>query len=145
MSGDRASLASGSTPLAVWCANTDEPLAAMLWPGNAAPENTGDHLEVLEQELRAVPSKCALGNEEGDHLALVIHPVLVRADSAGTTHRFVQTVTDANFEYSIGNPVSGAVRDTRLLPKQRTGSGERASRRCEQKRWLSTSARVPLA
>jgi hypothetical protein len=108
----------GFNPLAVWCDNTNEPLAAMLRPGNAAPHNTDDHLELLEQVVRAVPPEYALGHEEDDDPALVVHPILVRADSAGASHRFVQSLTDANFEYSIGFPISGSVRDALLLAQE---------------------------
>jgi hypothetical protein len=108
----------GFNPLGAWCDNTKEPLGAMLRPGNAAPGNTDDHLELLEQVVRAVPPEYALGHEEGDDPALVVHPILVRADSAGASHRFVQSLSDANFDYSIGFPISGSVRDTLLLAQE---------------------------
>jgi hypothetical protein len=108
----------GFNPLAAWCDNTKEPLGAMLRPGNAAPGNTDDHLELLEQVVRAVPPEYALGHEEGDDPAMVVHPILVRADSAGASHRFVQSLTDANFEYSIGFSIRGSVRDALLLAQE---------------------------
>ena len=108
----------GFNPLGAWCDNTNEPLAAMLRPGNAAPNDTDDHLELLEHAVRGVPAEYALGHEEGDDAALVLHPILVRADSAGATHRFVQSLSDANFEYSIGFPISGSVRDALLLAQE---------------------------
>ncbi len=108
----------GFNPLGVWCDNTKEPLAAMLRPGNAAPNDTDDHLELLEQTVRAVPAEYALGHEEGDDPALVVHPILVRADSAGATHRFVASLSEANFDYSIGFPISGSVRDALLLAQE---------------------------
>jgi hypothetical protein len=43
---------------------------------------------------------------------------LVRADSAGASHRFVQSLSDANFDYSIGFPISGSVRDALLLAQE---------------------------
>ena len=108
----------GFNPLAVWCDNTKEPLAAMLRPGNAAPGNTDDHLELLEQVVRAVPLEYQLGHEEDDDPALVVHPILVRADSAGASHRFVQSLSSANFDYSICFPISGSVRDALLLAQE---------------------------
>jgi Transposase DDE domain group 1 len=108
----------GFNPLAVWCDNTNEPLAAMLRPGNAAPNDTDDHLELLEQAVRAVPPEYATGHEEDDDPALVLHPILVRADSAGATHRFVESLTVANFDYSIGFPISGSVRNALLLAQE---------------------------
>ena len=108
----------GFNPLGAWCDNTKEPLGAMLRPGNAAPGNTDDHLELLEQVVRAVPPEYALGHEEDDDPALVVHPILVRADSAGASHRFVQSLSIANFDYSIGFPISGSVRDALLLTQE---------------------------
>lgn len=108
----------GFNPLAAWCNNTNEPLAAMLRPGNAAPNDTNDHLELLEQVVMALPPGFRLGHEEGDDPALVIHPLVVRADSAGATHRFVQALADANVEYSIGFPISGSVRDALLMAQE---------------------------
>ena len=56
----------GFNPLAVWCDTSNEPLAAMLGPGNAARGNfSDDHLELLEQVVRAVPPEYQLGHEEG--------------------------------------------------------------------------------
>ncbi len=43
---------------------------------------------------------------------------MVRADSAGASHRFVQSLTIANFDYSIGFPISGSVRDALLLAQE---------------------------
>jgi hypothetical protein len=108
----------GFNPLGVWCDNTAEPLAAMLRPGNAAPNDTDDHLELLERAVVAVPPEYRLGHDEGDDPSLVIHPILVRADSAGATHRFVQALSDANFWYSIGFPISGSVRDALLMAQE---------------------------
>jgi hypothetical protein len=90
----------------------------MLRSGNAAPNDTDDHLELLEKTVRAVPLEYALGHEEGDDPSLVVHPILVRADSAGATHRFVASLSDANFYYSIGFPISGSVRDALLLAQE---------------------------
>lgn len=108
----------GFNPFGVWCDNTSEHLAAMLRAGNASPNDTDDHLELLEQAVRAVPAEYALGHEEGDDPALVVHPILVRADSAGATHRFVRALDDANFDYSIGFPIGGSVRDALLLAQE---------------------------
>ncbi len=108
----------GFNPLGAWCDNTKEPLGAILRPGNAAPGDADDHLELLEQVVRSVPLEYQLGHEEGDDPALVVHPILVRADSAGASHRFVKSLSDANFDYSIGFPISGSVRDALLLAQE---------------------------
>jgi hypothetical protein len=108
----------GFNPLAAWCDNTKEPLAAILRPGNAAPGDADDHLELLEQVVRSVPPEYGLGHEEDDDPALVVHPILVRADSAGASHRFVRSLTIANFDYSIGFSIRGSVRDALLLAQE---------------------------
>jgi hypothetical protein len=108
----------GFNPLAVWCDNTTEPLAVMLRPGNAAPSDSDDHLELLEQAVRAMPGEYALGHEEDDDPGLVVHRILVRADSAGASHRFVESLSIANFDYSIGFSIRGSVRDALLLAQE---------------------------
>ncbi len=115
----------GFNPLAVWCDTTTEPLAAMLRPGNAAPNDTDDHLELLEQAMVALPSEYRLGHDEGDDPETVVHPILVRADSAGATHRFVEALADANCDYSIGFPVGGSVRDALLMAQEEDWVGAR--------------------
>ena len=88
-----------------------EPLGAILRPGNAGSNDADDHLELLEQSIAALPPEYRLGHEEGDDPSLVRHPILVRADSAGATHRFVQALADANIAFSIGFPIAGQVKD----------------------------------
>jgi hypothetical protein len=80
----------GFSPLAVFCDNTAEPLAAMLRPGNASPYDIDDHLELFERALRALPSEYFFG------------PIVVRADSAAASKRFVEELSFAGVEYSIG-------------------------------------------
>ena len=36
----------------------------------------------------------------------------------GATHRFIESLTDANYDYSIGSPVSGSVRYALLLAQE---------------------------
>jgi hypothetical protein len=49
---------------------------------------------------------------------MVVHPILVRADSAGATHGFVRGLVEANCDFSIGHPVTGQVRDALLLVQE---------------------------
>ncbi len=108
----------GFHPLGAWCDNTQEPLAAILRPGNAGSNDADDHLELLEQAIQALPPEYRLGHEEGDDPSLVLHRMLVRADSAGATHRFVKALADANIEFSIGFPIAGQVKDALLLAQE---------------------------
>jgi hypothetical protein len=108
----------GFHPLGAWCDTTREPLAAMLRPGNAGPNNADDHLVVLDDAIAALPPTYQAGHQPGDDPSLVIHPILVRADSAGATHRFVDGLTEANIEYSIGHFVDGRVREALLCAQE---------------------------
>jgi hypothetical protein len=105
----------GFHPLGAWCDTTNEPLAAMLRPGNAGSNDTDDHLELLDQALAVLPADYRAGHEPGDDPGLVRHQILLRADSAGATHGFVAGLIEANIEYSIGHPINAAVREGLLL------------------------------
>ena len=105
----------GFSPIGSWCDTTAEPLAAMLRPGNAGPNDANDHLELLDQTIAALPPEYQLGHEPGDDPSLVRHHILLRADSAGASHAFVRGLVEANIEYSIGHQVNGKVREALLL------------------------------
>jgi hypothetical protein len=49
----------GFHPIAVWCDNTTELLAARLRPGNAGANTTADHLEVLAAAITRSPDHIA--------------------------------------------------------------------------------------
>lgn len=108
----------GFHPFAVWCDETNEPLAAMLRPGNAGANNTNDHLELFDQAIDALPVKYRTGHMVGDQRSDVVVPMLVRADSAGATHGFVRAILEANAEYTIGYAIDGRVRDALLLVQE---------------------------
>jgi hypothetical protein len=108
----------GFHPMGVWCDTTVEPLAAMLRPGNAGANSTDDHLELLDQAISSLPYEYRLGHDEGDDQNEVAHPILVRADSAAASHRFVAALADANISFSIGFHIKGQVRDALLLAQE---------------------------
>ena len=108
----------GFHPLGAWCDTTREPLAAMLRPGNAGSNDADDHLVVLDEAIAALPPQYQAGHQPGDDPSLVTHPLLVRADSAGATHGFVDGLTEANIEYSIGHAIDSAVRAALLLAQE---------------------------
>lgn len=108
----------GFHPIGAWCDTTNEPLAAILRPGNAGANNADDHLELLDQALAALPPEYQLGHEPGDTPDMVVHRVLVRADSAGATHAFVDGLVEANCEFSLGYAIDARVRDALLLVQE---------------------------
>ena len=108
----------GFLPFGVWCDTTGEPLAAMLRPGNAGANDADDHVELLDRALSALPDEYQVGHSAGDHKDWVAHPILVRADSAGATHGFVDSIVAANCDFSIGFPIDQGVRDAMLLVQE---------------------------
>jgi hypothetical protein len=108
----------GFFPLAVWCDTTNEPLAAMLRPGRAGANDADDHIDLLDRALSGLPEEYQTGHFDADDPALVTHPILIRADAAGATHRFVDTIASANCDFSIGFPIDQGVRDALVLVQE---------------------------
>ena len=108
----------GFFPLGVWCDTTNEPMAAMLRTGNAGANDADDHIELFDRALSGLPTEYQCGHFCDDDPALVIHPILVRADSAGATHRFVDAIVEANCDFSIGFPIDQGVRDALVLVQE---------------------------
>jgi Transposase DDE domain group 1 len=94
----------GFSPLACFLDATNEALAMLLRPGNRAPHNPDDHIEVLDLALAQLPVK-AKGPDPVDGVAM-----LARADSAGASHKFVDALVERGIEFSIGMEMRKAVR-----------------------------------
>ena len=92
----------GFYPLGCWLAETGEPLAAVLRPGNAGSNTAADHFQVLQLALAQIPAG-DLGSE-----------MLVRADTAGASHAFAADCRQAGIAFSFGYPVDERVRDAVL-------------------------------
>jgi hypothetical protein len=88
----------GFHPLLCYLAETGEPLAAVLRPGNAAAHTAADHFEVLQLALEQLP-EADLGRE-----------ILARADIGGRTHAFTSDCRDAGIRFSVGYEVVERVR-----------------------------------
>jgi hypothetical protein len=73
---------------------TGEPLAVMLRPGNAGSNTAADHIAVVRDALKQLPSYRP-GTRPGRR-------VLVRADSAGCTHDFLDWMVSQRLSYSVG-------------------------------------------
>jgi hypothetical protein len=76
-----------------------ESLAGMLRPGNAGSNTAADHIDVFEACLAALP-KLPAGVE-----------LVVRTDTAGATHDFLDYVRQAGVGFSTGFPITACVRD----------------------------------
>jgi Transposase DDE domain group 1 len=99
----------GFHPLLCYLAETGEPLAALLRPGNAGANTAADHFEVLQLALEQLPAD-DLGRE-----------ILARADIGGRTHAFTQDCRDAGIRFSVGYEVDERVREAVLQTPERHG------------------------
>jgi hypothetical protein len=89
----------GFHPLLCFEATTGEPLAGILRPGNAGANTAADHIEVLDRALSQLPAS-ATGPG-----------TLVRCDSAGATHAFLEAVAARGLSFSVGCDLKGRIRD----------------------------------
>jgi hypothetical protein len=76
----------------------------LLRPGNAAAHDVDDHIEVLELALAQLPV-APLGIDPSGGVAM-----LVRADTAGASHAFVDALVERGIEFSIGFEMRKAAR-----------------------------------
>lgn len=88
----------GFHPLLCYLAETGEPLAGVLRPGNAAAHTAADHFEVLQLALEQLP-EADLGRE-----------ILARTDIGGRTHAFTSDCRSAGIRFSVGYEVDERVR-----------------------------------
>jgi hypothetical protein len=75
---------------------TGEAAALMLRPGNAGSNTATDHIEVATQALAQLP--LALRGRRAKNR------VLIRTDSGGASHQFIDWLTKRGLTYSIGFP-----------------------------------------
>lgn len=96
----------GFHPLLCFEASTGEALSGILRPGNAGPNTACDHVEVLDRALAQLPGR-------------VISPgTLVRCDSAGATHAFLEAVVSRGLSFSVGYAIGESAREAILaLPE----------------------------
>lgn len=94
----------GYHPLLVFLDQTREALAGKLRAGSAGANTAADHVELLDAAVAQLP--VVTKADDADAGA----DVLVRADSAGATHGFVDAIVGKGFEYSIGFDITEAVR-----------------------------------
>jgi hypothetical protein len=108
----------GHHPILVYLDETEEALAGSLRPGNAGANNAADHICVLDAAIAQLPKEWRGGHEEGSAPEEVVHPILVRADSAGASHDFVDACAQRHCEVSIGFAIDDRVREALLLAQE---------------------------
>ena len=92
----------GFHPLLCFEGATGEALSGILRPGNAGANTAADHIEVLDRALAQLPES-ATGPG-----------TLVRCDSAGATHAFLDAVVARGLSFTVGCDLKGRVRDAIL-------------------------------
>jgi hypothetical protein len=106
----------GFHPMLCFADATGEALAAVLRPGNAGANSIADHLAVLDAAVAQLPAEIAAGHRPGDDAALVARRVVVRTDSAGCTHGFVDGCRQRNIGFAVvarsNSQVSAAISRT---------------------------------
>lgn len=110
----------GFHPLLCFEATTGEALAGILRPGNAGANTAVDHVAVLKRALAQLP--------EGT----LNRGTLVRCDSAGATHDFLEAVDAHGLSFSVGYDLTERVRaaclavpESAWLPALDSEGGER--------------------
>ena len=86
-----------------------EALAGMFRPGNAAANSGADQLAVVDMAIAQLPAEQQRGHLPGDDPDAVVHPILVRADTAGAVRSFIDGLVARNCEFSISARVSDAL------------------------------------
>jgi hypothetical protein len=92
----------GFHPLLCYLAETGEPLAGLLRPGNAGSNTAVDHFRVLQMALEQLP--------EAD----LDREILVRTDVGGRTRAFASDCRDAGIRFSVGHEVKARLREAIL-------------------------------
>ncbi|WP_331730027.1 IS1380 family transposase (plasmid) [Kitasatospora sp. NBC_00070] len=83
-----------------------EPVAGLLRPGNAGSNTAADHIEAARTALAQLPTKYRRGRR-----------TLIRTDSAGGTHDFLNWLTTRGrwLSYSVGMTITGGIHQAVLL------------------------------
>lgn len=92
----------GFHPILCYLEETDEALAGKLRPGNAVAHDTDDNIEVLEMALHQLPESVRK------------RKILVRADTAGATHGFIDKVRKLGLQFSVSLDLYPYVREAIL-------------------------------
>lgn len=98
----------GFHPMFCFADHSGEALAGILRPGNATSNSGADQLAVVDAAVASLPETRRAGHTEGDDPAGVVHPMVVRADSAGAVQAFIHGLVARNVEFSV----YGRVNDT---------------------------------
>lgn len=91
----------GFHPMFCFADRTGEALAGILRAGNAGANTASDHLAVLDTAVGQLPDQIAAGHRAGEDPGTVNRQVVVRADSAGCTHGFLDGCVERNIAFMV--------------------------------------------
>ncbi len=118
----------GFHPMFCFADHSGEALAGVLRAGNATANSGDDQLAVVDLAVAQLPAGHRAGHTAGDPAATVVHPMLVRTDTAGYVAAFANALVARNIEFSIGarmnEQVSAAIRAVPSAAWQRAIDGE---------------------
>ena len=135
----------GFHPMFCFLDASGEALAGMFRPGNAAANSGADQFAVVDMAIAQLPAEQQRGHLPGDDPDAVVHPILVRADSAGAVRSFIDGLVARNCQFSISARVSNAVGHRhRRRRRRRLAAGDQRRRRTTPRRRRSPSSISPL-
>jgi len=91
----------GFHPMFCFLDASGEALAGVFRAGNAAANSGADQLAVVVMAIAQLPAEQQRGHQRGDDPDAVVHPILVRADSAGAVRFFIDGLVARNCRFSI--------------------------------------------
>jgi Transposase DDE domain group 1 len=96
----------GFYPIVAYLDETGEALAGLLRPGRAGSNDAADHLDTLDRALAQLP----VSTDDVE--------MLVRTDSAGATHDFIDGCRQRRLRFSSGLPIDQRARNALLLTQE---------------------------
>jgi hypothetical protein len=96
----------GFYPIVAYLDETGEALTGLLRPGRAGSNNAAAHLETLDRALAQLP----VSTQDVE--------MLMRADSAGATHDFIDGCRARGVRFSSGLPIDQRARNALLLAQE---------------------------
>jgi hypothetical protein len=116
-----------------------EPLAGILRPGNAAPGDASDLIELVDLALAQLP------------VPAHAEPVLVRSDSAGASTRLAWHLREHQAAFSLGMPIDAHLREAILTQPEHAwtpavdpdGQPRQGAEVCELTGWIDLGSWPP--
>lgn len=114
-----------------------EALAGLLRPGNAGANTAADHISVLVDALDQLPEAVREDPKT---------PILVRADSAGCTHDFLDAVVEMECAFSVGMAIDERARQAILaLPERAWAAAVRQDGTMREGAWVAELGGLDLS